>query len=117
MGIVLEASSWNITPTAFQRSSCPKRWHQQVSCLHDGIDTELAAPCKDSKALTLPNGKVISNNTPLVTFVNRIIEPTRSCHTFIRSIPALQRDHPKAEIVIVENSTGDGYGPTPQEGT
>ena len=117
MGLVLEASSWNITPTAFQRSSFPKKWHQQISCLHDGIDTELAAPCKDSKALTLPNGKVISNNTPLVTFVNRVIEPYRGCHTFIRSIPALQRAHSKAEIVIVGNTAGDGYGPPPQEGT
>jgi glycosyltransferase involved in cell wall biosynthesis len=117
MRLVLEASSWNITPTAFQRSSFPARWQQQISCLHDGIDTVLAAPSNDANSLTLPNGTVISRDTPLVTFVNRVIEPYRGCHTFIRSIPSLQRANPLAEIVIVGQATGDGYGRPPAEGT
>ncbi len=117
MQLVLEASTWNITPTEFQRSSFPKRWQKQISCLHDGIDTELAAPSSDSNPLTLPNGTVISRDTPLVTFVNRVIEPYRGCHTFIRSIPAIQRANSKAEIVIVGEAAGDGYGVSPKEGT
>ena len=104
MQLVLETSSWNITPTAFQRSSFPQRWQQQISCLHDGIDTVLTAPSANSKPLTLPNGRVISKDTPLVTFVNRIIEPYRGCHTFIRSIPTLQSAQPEAEIIIVGTS-------------
>ena len=117
MQLSLEASSWNITPTAFQRSSFPSKWQQQISCIHDGIDTELAAPSTDTAPLTLPNGIKISCDTPLVTFVNRVIEPYRGCHTFIRSIPALQRAHPLAEILIVGEAAGDGYGLSPPEGT
>ena len=117
MQLSLEASSWNITPTAFQRSSFPAKWQQQISCIHDGIDTELAAPSTDTAPLTLPNGVKISCDTPLVTFVNRVIEPYRGCHTFIRSIPALQRAHPLAEILIVGEAAGDGYGLSPPEGT
>ena len=117
MQLVLETSSWNITPTAFQRSSFPQRWQQQISCLHDGIDTVLTAPSANSKPLTLPNGRVISKDTPLVTFVNRIIEPYRGCHTFIRSIPALQSTQPEAEIIIVGNASGDGYGPALEDST
>ena len=117
MRLVLEASSWNVTPTAFQRSSFPQSWQKHISCLHDGINTVLATPSTNSDAVMLPNGAVISNQTPLVTFVNRVIEPYRGCHTFIRSIPALQRAHPKVEIVIIGNSTGDGYGPPPVDGT
>jgi glycosyltransferase involved in cell wall biosynthesis len=117
MRLVLEASSWNITPTAFQRSSFPQSWQQKISCLHDGIDTELAAPSTKTQNIILPSGTILSNDTPLVTFVNRVIEPYRGCHTFIRSIPALQRAHSKAEIVIVGDPAGDGYGPPPQEYT
>ena len=113
MRLVLEASSWNITPTAFQRESFPRRWQDKISCLHDGINTVLAAPSTDSNPLTLPNGIVISRDTPVVTFVNRVIEPYRGCHTFIRSIPALQREHAKAEIVIIGSAEGDGYGRPP----
>jgi len=115
MRLVLETSSWNITPTQFQRSSFPKRWHHQISCLHDGINTQLAAPSTDSKELILPNGAIINNEIPIVTFVNRVIEPYRGCHTFIRSIPALQHGNPKAEIIIIGSSTGNGYGPPPKE--
>ena len=117
MRLILETSSWNVTPTRFQRSSFPEKWHHQISCLHDGINTMQAAPSKDSKPLTLPNGRVINNDTPLVTFVNRVIEPYRGCHTFIRSIPAIQRTYSKAEIVIVGSDSGEGYGPPPKEGT
>jgi len=75
MKLVLETSSWNVTPTRFQRSSFPEKWHHQISCLHDGINTMQTAPSKGLKLLTLPNGRVINNYTPLVTFVNRVIDP------------------------------------------
>ena len=117
MHLVLEASNWNVTPTKFQRSSFPAKWHQHISCIHDGIDSELAVPMADSQPLKLPNGKVITRVTPLVTFVNRMIEPYRGCHTFIRSIPAIQSGNSKAEIVIIGSEQGDGYGPGPQAGT
>ena len=38
MRLVLEASSWNVTPTAFQRESFPRDGNK-ISCLHDGINT------------------------------------------------------------------------------
>ena len=114
MRLVLETSNWNITPTAFQRSSFPERWQQHISCLHDGIDTELAAPTGNSTAITLPNGTIIDKETPLITFVNRVIEPYRGCHTFIRSILPYNL-HSGAEIVILRNASGTGS--PPKEGT
>ena len=113
MHLVLEASDWNITPTAFQRSSFPKVWQTWMSTIHDGIDTERASPAPQQNPLTLPDGTVIAVEEPVVTYVNRAIEPYRGCHTFLRSIPALQQQAPNSRIVIVGDPSGDSYGPAP----
>jgi glycosyltransferase involved in cell wall biosynthesis len=84
-----------------------------MSTIHDGIDTDRASPASQRSPLTLPDGTVIAAEEPMVTFVNRAIEPYRGCHTFLRSIPALQQQAPNSRIVIVGNPSGDGYGPSP----
>jgi glycosyltransferase involved in cell wall biosynthesis len=108
--LVLEASSWNITPTEFQRSSFPSFWQQRISAIHDGIDSQRAAPNPKVKPLQLPDGTRISPGESTVTFVNRCIEPYRGCHTFIRAIPELQRLAPEVRIVVVGSTTGVSYG-------
>ena len=114
--LVLEASSWNVTPTEFQRSSFPAFWQQRISAIHDGIDSRKAAPNPKVSPLELPDGTTIRRGDPIVTFVNRCIEPYRGCHSFIRAIPELQRLAPEARIVIVGNTTGVSYGKACDEG-
>ena len=80
--LMLQASSWNITPTQFQRSTFPPEWQSRISVIHDGIDTKLAAPEPDVIPLTLPDGTVLTKGELTITFVNRRIEPYRGCHTF-----------------------------------
>ena len=89
--INLEASSWCVTPTQFQRSSYPQAWHDRISVIHDGIDTDKACPSQDPKAVTLADGTVLSPGQKIVTFVNRNLEPYRGCQTMIRAIPHLQQ--------------------------
>jgi glycosyltransferase involved in cell wall biosynthesis len=108
--LMLQASSWNVTPTQFQRSTFPSEWQPRISVIHDGIDTDLAAPDPAAAPLTLPDGTRISPGEPTITFVNRRIEPYRGCHTFIRAIPELQRRHPEARIVVVGGTEGVSYG-------
>ena len=108
--LMLEASTWNVTPTEFQRNSFPSNWQQRISAIHDGIDTEKTAPDIAVKPLTLPDGTVIQRGDEIVTFVNRSIEPYRGCHSFIRAIPGIQRFAPKARIVIVGETSGVSYG-------
>lgn len=108
--LMLQASSWNITPTEFQRSTFPSEWRSRISVIHDGIDTNLASPDPSVTSLILPDGTQLSYDDPTITFVNRHIEPYRGCHTFLRAIPEIQRRNPKARIVVVGDTKGVSYG-------
>ena len=108
--LTLQASDWSVTPTEFQRSTFPVSWQQRISCIHDGIDTELAKPDPAVAPLILPDGTVLRRGEPIITFVNRRIEPYRGCHTFMRSIPLFLQRIPKARVVIVGEQQGVSYG-------
>ncbi len=106
----LQDSDWNVTPTSFQRSTFPSGWQSRISCIHDGIDTDIAAPDPAVAPLTLPDGTVIARGEPVVTFANRRVEPYRGCHTFMRALPRLQQLHPEVRVVIVGEQQGVCYG-------
>lgn len=108
--LALEASSWNVTPTNFQRSSFPNHWQKRISTIHDGIRTDLACPKENPSALKLSDGSKINPGDQLITFVNRTLEPYRGCHTFIRAIPKIQELCPNARILIVGKTEGVSYG-------
>ena len=108
--LALEHSDWNVSPTHFQCSTFPQHWQQSISVIHDGIDTKLACPNPSAKALQLADGTELNADAPVITFVNRTLEPYRGCHTFIRAIPELQRLCPNAKIVVVGKTEGVSYG-------
>ena len=108
--LTFEQADWNISPTHFQASSFPKHWRQKISVIHDGVDLHYARPNSSPAPLKLPDGTVLEKGQPIVTFVNRCLEPYRGCHTFIRAIPELQRLHPEAQLVIVGKTKGVSYG-------
>lgn len=112
----LQASTWSITPTEFQRSSYPTAFRDRISVIHDGIDTEKACPAKQPRNLTLADGTVLTPEEKIVTFVNRSLEPYRGCHSMIRAIPHLQRLVPDAKLVMVGNTSGISYGAVCPEG-
>ena len=112
----LEASSWCVTPTEFQRSSYPEAWRDRISVIHDGINTDKACPAKKPQAITLADGTVLKPGEKIVTFVNRNLEPYRGCHTMIRAIPRLQQLVPDAKLLIVGNTSGVSYGAVCPEG-
>ena len=114
--LALEASCWNVTPTSFQRSSFPGHWQRRISTIHDGIRTDLACPNPNPKPINLPSGDSIKPGDPLITFVNRTLEPYRGCHTFIRAIPRIQELSPEAKILIVGKTKGISYGRICQDG-
>ena len=108
--LTLDHADWNVSPTHFQASSFPKYHQRQISVIHDGVDLHRAIPNPSAAPLSLPDGTVLKKGQPIVTFVNRRLEPYRGCHTFIRSIPELQGHCPEARIVIVGENQGVSYG-------
>ena len=106
----LSCSSWCITPTHFQRSSFPYEAQKKISVIHDGIDTQNAKAGSSTTEISLIGGPSLCKGDSVVTFVNRTLEPYRGCHTFIRSIPHIQKLAPEAQIVVVGDTKGVSYG-------
>ena len=116
LNLTLQAASWNVSPTFFQRSSFPIADQQKMSVIHDGIDINLAAPLPNPAHVTLSDGTVLRKGDPIITFVNRSLEPYRGCHSFIRAIPHVQKLVPNAQIVLVGSLQGVSYGAVCSEG-
>ena len=114
--LTLDQATWNVSPTHFQASSFPDDYRRRFSVIHDGVDLRRAVPNPSPTPLQLPDGTVLESGESIVTFVNRKLEPYRGCHTFLRSIPELQRRCPDARIVIVGGTTGVSYGSVCPEG-
>ena len=110
LNLTLHSASWNVTPTAFQRSTFPPESRRKMSVIHDGVNVSNAKPVRNPKPLMLPDGTLLKKEDKIVTFVNRCLEPYRGYHTFIRSIPYLQSIVPDAQIVIVGSTSGVSYG-------
>jgi glycosyltransferase involved in cell wall biosynthesis len=104
-----------ISPTAFQSSTFPQPLQQKITVVHDGIDTDLLQPNANAE-LRLNNSLVLNQQSEIITFVNRNLEPMRGYHVFMRALPEILRQRPNARVIIVG---GDdvSYGSKPPAGT
>ena len=114
-----EVADAGISPTHWQASTFPKTFRDQISVIHDGIDTTAVAP-NSSVSLTLKqangNDLVLSKKDEIITFVNRNLEPYRGYHTFMRALPELLRSRPNARVLLV-GADDVSYGLRPNENT
>ena len=86
--------------------------------VHDGIDTRLLAPNPQVSMTvqTLYGDQIkLTRQDEVITFVNRNLEPYRGYHVFMRALPEILRQRPKARVLIVG---GDdvSYGSRPPGG-
>jgi glycosyltransferase involved in cell wall biosynthesis len=115
----LNDMSAGISPTHWQASTLPAAYRDAVHVIHDGIDTDLAAPAAATPLrLQRDDGQwvLLSPNTPLVTFVARNLEPFRGYHQFMRALPAILSQSPHAQAVVV-GGDGVSYGAAPPQGS
>jgi glycosyltransferase involved in cell wall biosynthesis len=110
----LEACEAAISPTHWQKMSHPAAFHDKISVIFDGIDTNRVRP--DHRATyTLPTGRILSREDEVVTYVARNLEPYRGFPSFMRALPKLLELRPEAQVLIVG---GDevSYGNAPGDG-
>ena len=109
----LEACDWGVSPTYWQWSVHPEQYRKQISVIFDGVDTAELAP-RDTVRVQLPGGITIKKGDPVITFVNRNLEPYRGYHQFMRALPAILKARPQARVVIIGgNEVSYGAAPPP----
>ncbi|MBF0333054.1 MAG: glycosyltransferase family 4 protein [Alphaproteobacteria bacterium] len=110
----LDACDRGWAPTAWQKSVHPSAYRSKIAVVHEGIDTQALVPRPDAR-LELPDGTALSRGDEVVTYVARNLEPYRGFPSFVRALPAILDQRPKARVLIVG---GDeiSYGGPPREG-
>lgn len=125
--LAMEAADAGVAPTRWQRDTHPAWFRERIEVIHDGIDcVALSAPPQILPLrLTVPadidcrlaTGEILLRpGDEIVTFVNRNLEPYRGYHIFMRALPELLRQRPRAKVVIV-GGNGTSYGAKPALGT
>ncbi len=101
-----------LSPTKWQASTYPAMLRDHLKVIFDGVDTATLRP-DDGAQVTLPNGHTLKAGDEVLTFVNRNLEPYRGYHIFMRALPAVLKQRPDAQVVIVG---GDevSYGAAPK---
>jgi glycosyltransferase involved in cell wall biosynthesis len=100
LGQALLHADAGLSPTRWQASTYPPFLRNQITVIHDGVDTDLVRP-DPAAAVTLPNGRVVKAGDEVLTFINRNLEPYRGYHVFMRALPQIMAERPEAQVVII----------------
>jgi glycosyltransferase involved in cell wall biosynthesis len=105
-----------IAPTVWQASTFPEPFRSKITVVHDGIDTGAIRPNPKVQLKLRRNRSdaplLLTRDDEVITFVNRNLEPMRGCHIFMRAVPQLLKERPKAQVIIV-GGDGVSYGAKP----
>ena len=102
-----------ITPTKWQLEQIPKIFHDKVSVIHEGIDTEFFKP-NENAILNLPEISLTAKDE-VITYATRGMEPYRGFPQFMKAASDIQKRRPNCHIVIAGEDR-ICYGPKLQEG-
>lgn len=112
----LLACDVGITPTHWQASRFPPLLRQKLAVVHDGILTDQLQPDPTAWVSLNRDGMRFSEGDEVVTFINRNLEPMRGYHQFMRALPQILKQRPRAHVVIV-GGDGVSYGSPAPAGT
>lgn len=102
-----------VSPTKWQKDTFPSIVRDEIEVLHEGIDTVWARPNPNAR-LVLPNGRSLTPADEVVTYVSRNLEPYRGYHVFMRALPKVMAERPRAHVVIVGGDSVS-YGAPPDD--
>ena len=96
----LDACDWGLTATRWQWQQYPVEYRGRISIIHEGVDTVRVAPRPDAH-VELPDGRTLTRDDEVVTYVARNLEPYRGFPTFMRAVETICHRRPRTHIVIV----------------
>lgn len=111
----LHACDGGYTPTQWQLEQLPQEYRHKMKVIFDGIDTRLVAPAPKAVLHLKRDNLQLSAGDEVITFVNRNLEPYRGFHVFMRALPEILRQRPKAHCLIVGRDDVS-YGTKPKVG-
>jgi glycosyltransferase involved in cell wall biosynthesis len=114
MAQALVHSDGGVSPTRWQAGSHPPVLRNLIEVVFDGVDCDRLTPNPDAQ-FVLPNGRTLSRDDEVLTFVNRNLEPYRGYHIFMRALPDVLAARPEAQVVIVGGNE-ISYGQPPKQG-
>ena len=97
----LQVADAGYTPTLWQLAQIPIEYRHKMRVIFDGVATERVAPDASAFVQLKRNDLRLSARDEVITFVNRNLEPYRGFHVFMRALPAILRERPKAHCLIV----------------
>ena len=97
----LDAADFGQTPTFWQKSLYPRRYHSMLNIVHEGIDTANVRPDPQARLELSDPGITLTPEDEVVTYVARNLEPYRGFPTFMRSLPEILARRPKARVLVV----------------
>lgn len=114
--LALDAAAAAIAPTRWQRDLHPAPYRSRIAVIHEGVDTDRVRPDAAAR-FVLPDGRVLTREDEVVSYVARDLEPHRGFPALMRALPLLLAARPEAEVVIC-GGDGTSYGrPPPGGGT
>ncbi|MDD3437424.1 MAG: glycosyltransferase [Candidatus Gastranaerophilales bacterium] len=83
-----------ITPTNWQKSRFPEEFHNKISVIPDGIDTEFFKPDKNARF------QGFTAKDEVITYGTRGMEPYRGFPQFMEAVEILLKKRPNAHVII-----------------
>ncbi len=99
-----------VVPTLFQRDTFPAHLRGRFQVIHEGVDLERVKP-HPNRHVQLTEQLMLRRGDPVITFVNRTLEPLRGFRALMRALPQIQDQHPTAQTLIVGDALGSSYSP------
>lgn len=96
----LDVCDAGICPTNWQKSQFPKKFHNSIKVLHDGVDTDFCAPNNNAKFLIKDKDLTLTPKDEVITYATRGMEAYRGFPEFMRAANVLLKNRPNLNIVI-----------------
>ena len=115
MALSLTDADVIVSPTEFQASVLPPVFKPLARVIHEGVDVEAITP-GPAAPFELPDARILSPGTPVITYANNHMEPMRGLHIFARALPRLLEEVPDAHVLMFGKEGARPYGGSAPDG-